>query len=165
MKSRIDRDNEQLLRLTEDQRAFLNYAENLERARVDGVAGSGKTLLAVEQARRYAVSGKRTLMLCYNKSLATWIGNALNTDEVENQVEVRTFHGFCASACAQANVEFTPDSSDNFWTEHTAELLSETSHLIDPFDAIVVDEGQDFRETWWIAIEDCLAEDAISFPK
>ena len=30
--------------------------------------------------------------------------------------------------------------------------------MIRPYDAIVVDEGQDFRESWWLAIEDCLAE-------
>ena len=38
--------------------------------------------------------------------------------------------------------------------------MSQASQVIEPFDAIVVDEGQDFRETWWLAIEDCLAEDA-----
>jgi hypothetical protein len=160
LKSRVAGDNEQLLRLTQDQRSFLTFAEELTRARVDGVAGSGKTLLAVEQARRYANAGKRTLFLCYNKSLAAWIRGTLKDDEAAAKIEVRTFHDFCAHACNQANIAFSPNNADTFWSETSAELLSEASHLLQPFDAIVVDEGQDFRETWWLAIEDCLAENS-----
>ena len=160
LKSQVAGDNERLLRLSLDQRAFLSFAEQLDRARVDGVAGSGKTLLAVEQARRYAAEGKRTLFLCYNKSLSTWIRNSLDESEDTRDIEVRTFHDFCACSCRQANISFDVDGSDTFWTETSAELLSQASQVIEPFDAIVVDEGQDFRETWWLAIEDCLAEDA-----
>jgi hypothetical protein len=120
LKSRVAGDNEQLLRLTQDQRSFLTFAEELTRARVDGVAGSGKTLLAVEQARRYANAGKRTLFLCYNKSLAAWIRGTLKGDEVTAYIEVRTFHDFCAHACNQANIAFTPDNADTFWTETSA---------------------------------------------
>jgi len=162
LKAQIDGDNVQLLRLTSDQRRFLDFAENLTRARVDGVAGSGKTLLAVEQARRYAIDGKRTLLLCYNKSLAEWIKDVVTDDESEKEslaIDVRTFHDFCAHACKIAGKEFAPDGTSEFWKEKTAELLAEASSSLEKYDAIVVDEGQDFREVWWLAIEECLAED------
>jgi len=159
LKSRVAGDNEQLLRLTEDQRKFLDFSENMTRARIDGVAGSGKTLLAVEQARRYASAGKRTLLLCYNKSLAAWLRNTLAAEATDTPVDIHTFHDFCAQACTEAGVEFDPaEGGQDFWNERSAELLADASHMIKPYDAIVIDEGQDFRETWWLAIEDCLVE-------
>ena len=114
LKFRVDSESEQLLRLTQDQRAFLTFAENLSRVRIDGVAGSGKTLLAVEQVKRFAGSGLRVLFLCYNKSLAAWIRKSLDDAEASDLIEVRTFHDFCAQACKLAGIEFSPDNSDTF---------------------------------------------------
>ena len=159
LKSRVAGDNEQLLRLTEDQRKYLSFAKNMKRVRIDGVAGSGKTLLAVEQARRYSRAGLRTLLLCYNKSLAAWIRETVAVESGEAPVDVHTFHDFCARACKEASITFDPSAGDDFWTEQTPELLAEASHVIKPYDAIVVDEGQDFRETWWLAIDECLVDD------
>ena len=158
LKSRVSGDNEVLHRLTEEQGNFLDYAANLQRMRIDGVAGSGKTLLAVEQCRRYARGGLRTLLLCYNKSLGDWLCNSLAEDENSKKITVMTFHEFCESACAQAKINFSPDSSDEFWKEKSAELLADASAAIEPFDAIIVDEGQDFYGTWWLAIEDVLQD-------
>ncbi|MEE9322554.1 MAG: NERD domain-containing protein [Granulosicoccus sp.] len=159
LKSRVAGDNEQLLRLTEDQRKYLSFASNIKRVRINGVAGSGKTLLAVEQARRYSRAGLRTLLLCYNKSLAAWIHETVVVESGDAPVDVHTFHDFCARACKEAVITFDPSTGDDFWTDQTPELLAEASHAIQPYDAIVVDEGQDFRETWWLAIEECLVKD------
>ena len=127
--------------------------------RIDGVAGSGKTLLAVEQCRRFANQGLRTLLLCYNKSLASWLQSTLAEDENSANISVKTFHSLCETACAEAKMEFTPERSDEFWIEKTAELLVDASSSLEHYDAIVVDEGQDFYSTWWLAIEDILEAD------
>ena len=159
LKSRLAGESEVLYRLTAEQSSFLDYAGNMKRMRIDGVAGSGKTLLAVEQCRRFANQGLRTLLLCYNKSLASWLQSTLAEDENSANISVKTFHSLCETACAEAKMEFTPERSDEFWIEKTAELLVDASSSLEHYDAIVVDEGQDFYSTWWLAIEDILEAD------
>ena len=100
LKSRVSGESEVLHRLTSEQSSFLDYAANMKRMRIDGVAGSGKTLLAVEQCRRLAKEGSRTLLLCYNKSLASWLQSTLADDENSDNISAMTFHDLCESACA-----------------------------------------------------------------
>jgi len=40
------------------------------RAAIEGAAGTGKTVLAMEKARRLATTGRRVLLLCFNSPLA-----------------------------------------------------------------------------------------------
>jgi len=159
LKSRLSGESEVLHRLTAEQSSFLDYAANMKRMRIDGVAGSGKTLLAAEQCRRLAKEGSKTLLLCYNKSLAGWLQSTLAEDENNANISVMTFHSLCEYACAEAKIKFTPENNDHFWVEKTAELLADASASLEPYDAIVVDEGQDFYGTWWIVIEDLLKDE------
>ncbi len=67
---------------------------NHYRAAVEGVAGSGKTLLARAQAERFADSGKSTLFVCYNRALAAWLEGSL-AERYRDKITIRHFHGFC----------------------------------------------------------------------
>ena len=62
-----------LLRLTEEQYDGLDLLADNERCLFEGAAGTGKTMLALEYARRSARAGKRTLLLCFNKLLGEWL--------------------------------------------------------------------------------------------
>src|SRR5262249_44196797 len=142
--------------LTRDQEAFLRFAANHPRAAVEGVAGSGKTILALAQAQRFACAGKRTLLVCYNRPLADWLRQQL-PDRYRDSVNVHTFHGLCAYFCQRAGIRFDASREDDaFWEYQAPELLEQASQLapsVDKFDAVVVDEGQDFRELWWTVLE------------
>ena len=67
-----DRD-EGVRRLTEDQALILGAVQLLNRVEIRGGAGSGKTWLALEQARRMAASGRRVALLCYSRGLAEFL--------------------------------------------------------------------------------------------
>jgi len=168
LKASVDADVKTLLRLTGEQNANLDLLSLQKRALIQGVAGSGKTVLAIEQARRFAAQGKRVLLLCYNSALASWVGSGISAELAENpvngSVEVRTFHDFCATACKSENIEFDPGSDqEKFWLEKAPDLLMECSNLHQHFDAIIVDEGQDFQALWWMPIQICLKEDGVLF--
>ena len=60
----------ELLRLTEQQYRTVEGLSLNDRAIVTGGAGTGKTLLAVNEARREAGTGKRVLLTCFNRRLA-----------------------------------------------------------------------------------------------
>ena len=60
---------EQRIRLTDNQMKLLDYIKNRRRAAISGGAGTGKTVLAVEKAKRLSKEGFKTLLTCYNKQL------------------------------------------------------------------------------------------------
>jgi len=118
-----------------------------------GPAGSGKTTLAVEIAKRLAAKGNRTLLTCFNKRL----GDHLRASAAGIEgLDVAHFHELCVRLAVEAGIELEePDvgpSSRSF--EHDLpEALAEAAARLGPrYDAIVVDEGQDFRAWWWPAL-------------
>ncbi len=149
----LDRDEELLVQLTEDQAEALEQIGKNPRVLVEGTAGSGKTMLALERARSFAREGARVLLLCYNRKLADWLKRRT---EGTSGLKVTHFHGLCSELCQKAGLAFSPPAEDSshFWRHTAAELLFDATDLVDDrYDAIVVDEGQDFHDEWWTGIE------------
>lgn len=57
------------VQLTRQQAAVLDFLAEQRTAAIHGLAGTGKTLLAVEKARRLAAEGRKVLYICYNEFL------------------------------------------------------------------------------------------------
>ncbi|MCK6439694.1 MAG: NERD domain-containing protein/DEAD/DEAH box helicase [Planctomycetes bacterium] len=150
---RIESDEQALVRLTEQQQEALEGLYANSRVAVEGIAGSGKTLLAVARAKAFADEGKRTLFACYNKSLAAWLSRQLDG----SGVTVRTFHALCDEYAHKARIPFDPAKSKDvaaFWNVEAAAILERALDVVpDRFDAVVVDEGQDVRPAWWIPLQ------------
>ena len=56
-------------RMLKEQVALLSYLEEQDNAVINGLAGTGKTVMAVEKARRHAENDENVLFLCYNHYL------------------------------------------------------------------------------------------------
>ena len=69
----IGRIEEKLLRLTQEQYARLDELEANPRCLFEGAAGTGKTLLALEYARRASGNGSRVALFCFNRLLGEWL--------------------------------------------------------------------------------------------
>jgi hypothetical protein len=67
----------ELTKLTEDQFRALDGAADNQRLLVRGGAGTGKTLLAAEVARRHALAGQRTILVCPSPLLAALVRSRL----------------------------------------------------------------------------------------
>jgi len=151
----LDEEEESLVRLTDEQIRLLDFLQSHDRCLVAGVAGSGKTLLALEQARRFAERKLKALFLCYNKSLAQWIGDSLQ-ETAGGFVDVYHFHSLCSRLCKSAGVPFDPprNGAEKFYRKEAPGLLLEAIDAVGPkYDAVIVDEGQDFDPEWWLPIE------------
>lgn len=70
LSSTLQESEKRLLALTEEQYRHLDALEENERCLFRGAAGTGKTMLAVEAARRAAQSGQRVILTCYNRNLS-----------------------------------------------------------------------------------------------
>ena len=136
-------------RLSAEQAVILDAIQLLPRVEVRGGAGSGKTWLAVEQARRLAKKGERVALLSYSRGLAAWMQRRVATfDRKEQPAYVGTFHGIGAEWG-------TPDGSDDdsdFWETQLPAIMLDLAREQIPanlYDSIIIDEAQDFADAWW----------------
>ena len=144
-----------ILRLTEEQHGLLDFLSGRRRVAIHGCAGSGKTTLAVEQARRLASQGFRVLLVCFNKNLAAYLRSDPTLSE---SVDIYHFHGLCTGLVKRAGLHLVPGrENDASWFEHTLpEAMLDALDILGPqYDVVIVDEGQDFRPAWWLPIQ-CL---------
>ena len=152
-------DNEKLWHLTEEQATILDSLAAHNRAAIEGAAGTGKTVLAMEKARRLATTGQRVLLLCFNEPLARDLSQQADGFEVE------TFHGFGRRLAHRAGLgRFEPRQPDvknsriTFYVEEAPMMLLEALEQLpdERYDAIVVDEAQDFLPDWWPCLDSAL---------
>jgi hypothetical protein len=162
--ARLVRDEEVRLRLTDQQARILGLLGGRRRVAICGGAGTGKTLIAVEKARRLAAEGFRTLVVCYNRPLADSLARVCAGVP---GLEVASFHALCAHRCELAKAagrdllaeaaEEQP-GGDLYDVQMPLALAYSVDVTGSPYDAVVVDEGQDFREEYWLPIELLLAD-------
>jgi hypothetical protein len=127
-----------------------HWARQLEmtpwRLRVTGTAGSGKTQLALAEYRAAIDAGRRPLYVCFNRPLADHFA-AIAPAGAAGQGLACTFHMLC-ERIVRAHGE-TPDFSA---ADAFARLEARAAELAPGaefrFDAVIVDEGQDFSEAW-----------------
>jgi len=95
------------------------------------------------------------LLLCYNRTLAEWLESSL-PEGYDKKIKVTNFHRLCSEYCTDVGIPFkgTAGLDDAFWKDEASDLLYKAINLSDNrFDAIVIDEGQDFFPYWWIPLE------------
>lgn len=139
-------EEQRLLELTEDQMKLLQFIQSHRRALIEGCAGSGKTMLALEKARQLASQGFDTLLLCFNAPLAEYL-----RQRAPDGVSVFHFHGLCTQLAKEAGIGYRAyRSEEEYYNKVLPNMLLDAIDELGPqYDAIIVDEGQDFRDEWW----------------
>lgn len=146
--------------LTKDQIRVLDFLRSHRRVAVSGGAGTGKTVLALEKARRLAAEGFKTLLTCYNRQLADYLSTICGATP---NLDVMSFHQLCHRQVERANrasgrdlvaeAKVTYPGKDLYEVQLPNALGYSLEVLPDRYDAIVCDEGQDFREEFWVPLE------------
>ncbi|GAB2538676.1 nuclease-related domain-containing DEAD/DEAH box helicase [Brachybacterium huguangmaarense] len=147
--------------LTREQERAISLLRLQDRAQVIGGAGSGKTHLAMIKARRLSREGRRTALLCYSRGLARHFQLlAAQWPEEERPAYVGLFHDLPVRWGAETEEEYDGEVVDYYeelLPRRLAELAAEQEDG-ELFDAIVVDEAQDFADTWWDGLRRCLRD-------
>jgi hypothetical protein len=143
--------------LTPQQFHILEAIQDIPRAGIAGGAGTGKTVLAMEDARRFSLQSLKTLLVCFNSPLAEELGRRMHA--AAPAVETGTFHQICMRAAKFAGIPFTNDGGPSFFREVLPECLTCALEVRPElkWDVIIVDEAQDFDYIWWIALDAALA--------
>ena len=126
--------NETLFHLmTREQSRLLEYLDEQQTAAIHGAAGTGKTVMAIEKAKRLESDGP-VLLLCYNHFLMKHIREKL---ENHPSIAVYTIDGLYTKLSGCGKI---PEDRNDALTE----LLMDWKNHHWPFKHIIVDEGQDF---------------------
>jgi hypothetical protein len=158
----FQQENRKIEELTQQQFKILKILRYQRRAAIVGGAGTGKTLLAIEKSTQLVDGGLRVLFVCYNNNLAAWVKTKLQHETVD----VLTFHGLVGHMVQRARIPMPRTKSWDDFNAIAPDLLVDATSVLhapdaDPamlYDAIIVDEGQDFEDTWWIGLSDMLKE-------
>ena len=146
----VGRIEEKLLGLTEEQYARLDELDANPRCFFEGAAGTGKTLLALERARRASHSGSKVALVCFNRLLGDW----LNEQIKGSGVTAGTWHQIARHLILKSSVadEFTETEREAWEDGDTSALFVELYPLYGevaleelgaPFEVLVMDEAQD----------------------
>ena len=164
------------LKLNDRQREIATEPTQERYRKVRGPAGSGKSQALAARAAVLASEGKQVLVCTFNITLMNYLRDIVarharelaaqrggNPKVIRQQVEFRHFHGWCKLICTLAGHENdysqlwkrSPEEAEAVLDEHMAKLVLQIyadPSVIDslPFyDAILVDEGQDYNKEWW----------------
>ena len=118
-------------RMLDEQSGILNFLTEQKSAVINGAAGTGKTMIAVEKAVRHAADGERVLFLCYNSELKKFL-----VLHYENPlIDFMTLDGYVCRLCGVS-------VSDYGRAEKKLKDFAAFDSF--PYDHVIVDEGQDF---------------------
>ncbi len=151
-----------IFNLTERQCELLVFISEYNKALIKGCAGSGKTIMAVKKTKELVASEKSVLLLCYNIMLAEQLKNELAE---YNSVTVSTYHQFCIDHLKTKGIEInSKDKPESYWIEDIPNMFFELQEEQPiKFDALIIDEGQDFREEYWISLLDLVKSDGYFY--
>lgn len=149
---RVELDARRRLRLDDEQARQLDAIKDNPRLLITGGAGTGKTMLAGEAALRAAEAGSRVLLLCYTDALAQGLAAELD----HPNLNVAPVQRFAMNLLQEHGKQCPPNPGPAFWAEVSLRAASDAPPA-EPWDTVLIDEGQDFSEGNWLLVEECLA--------
>jgi hypothetical protein len=155
----IKDDEERIQTLTPLQYQILAGFANTRRVAISGSAGTGKTILAMEEAQRCIQAGERVLLTCYNRPLSEYMKKMMGSQDL---LMTGNYHKICDKIFRDASVEVDMEKIDSelFLEKYPAHLLEALEKIPERrFDTIIIDEGQDFPPLLLKSLESALDPD------
>ena len=141
--------DEALIALTKEQCRCLDQLDDNPRCLIQGPAGTGKTLLAVEEVKKSVARGERTALFCYNSNLAEWLKSYFDDmPETLRPKYVGTLHKFMVQTVKESGVSLRIPQTEVKLQEYFQKDLPRSTLKVlcvakAKFDKIVIDEAQD----------------------
>ena len=150
---------------TKEQFELLDFVRYNERCLIQGTAGTGKTLMALELLKREVKEGDEVALFCFNNQLGERL-SALSKNITDSNAKVKfcgTLHSYMSQYCEsikpssldQLNKYFTEDLPIEFLI--TNEYLPEGEKL----DYLILDEAQDLLTPYYLEVFDLILKGGI----
>ena len=167
--ARLAAEERQLINLTNEQMQLLELIGHNNRLLVSGPAGCGKTIMATTIARQAREEGLRVLMLTFNRIPAANIRLGFGLTGEEDDITIDNYHHFAHMMVEEVHPGWWDAQAKaggaDFWELESAirfdEVLQqrEKENKEPSWDVIIIDEGQDFRESWLLSLSRLLKPD------
>jgi len=153
-------------RLTDEQAMILRVTRLLSRVEVRGGAGSGKTVLAMTQAKQLTQGradrpAQRVALLCYSIGLAEYFKRVVAGWPRNHRP------AFVGSFAELGRSWGAPDgdrTDSDFWELRLPATMTDLARALPDghrFDSIIVDEAQDFADAWWTPLIGALRDEEL----
>jgi hypothetical protein len=157
----FSKDQRSSIEISSEQRRLITTRTDKGYRRIKGSAGSGKSIVLAGRAAELASSGLNVLVCTYNITLINYLRDVSvrwKGTSAKNAITWLHFHALCKRILIESGYEA---KYNQLWKDYDSktvlddkladlllEVVSNTDEYSD-YDAILVDEGQDFRPNWW----------------
>lgn len=149
------------------QRGYVTSRTQTGYRRIKGPAGSGKSLILAARAAQLLGEGKEVLVVTFNITLLHYLMDVAvrwpnSQGRTRHGITWLNFHSWCKRVCEESDRE---DEYRNLWRDGEGQqdnvlstllpvlvascIDNDSEESIQRYDAVLVDEGQDFLPTWW----------------
>lgn len=159
---------EKIISLTEEQYEGLDLLEMNDRCLIEGSAGTGKTVLAIEFAKRMSKKNLSVLVICYNNLLGSWMSDQfLDFPNVSAGNFHKVFRDLILKSNQQENylaseAENKNDFFANSFCDYAQDAIIDTETQ---FDILIVDEVQDLCTTGYFDVLDMALQNGLKHGK
>jgi len=148
---------------TKEQFSLLDFVNYNPRCLIAGGAGTGKTLMALEIAKRKANEGLNIGIFCFNKQLGEKLNNSIqiiNNDSIEFS---GTLHKYMTNQTKSQPPANTDEHKKYFSETLPLEFLIECDEIKeeDKLDFLIIDETQDLISPNYLEVFDSILKGGI----
>lgn len=164
LRDSLENTEHRLIRLTSEQVNAMRGLYGNERLLVKGRAGTGKTILAVDYAKKQLQEGKKVLYLTYNKNLVQNVKNQFKKAELIKIINIHALFG----EYVPISEEHFKNNPNEFFNEILPQKFSEYLLTLSDFerselkyDVLIMDEGQDILNPRYLESMDMLLKNGF----
>lgn len=137
LRTKIEEMEDTYIQLTKQQASLLDFLEEQKTAVIHGLAGTGKTVLAIEKAKRLALQEEQVLLLCFN----SFLRDALKDNNVIPNVTFHNAHSLAYEIMGRSDLPIEKVLEE--FEEYLEVVFHEENWR---YSNIIVDEGQDLDD-------------------
>lgn len=166
--AKIRYSEEELIRLTDQQYRCIDQLDDNKRCLITGGAGTGKTLVALEETKKAAAAGLSVALFCFNKNLGEWFEHYFKDMPEELRPSYcGTLHSFMLRILKNSGVEVTfpkneADSNEFYRESIPNKIIANDISIGDRFDKIIIDEAQDLINPNYLNVFDIILNKGLS---
>lgn len=155
-RDRLKEFDEQVHSYTVEQYKILDSIQINDQSVVQGSAGTGKTMIAIESAIRSAAAGKSVFLTCYNRLIGEWMQDQV--EDGEERITVSNLHGYLYELSRGFDYDTSQQGQQEFFSMYLPALLTDIFRkgICKQFDKLIIDEGQDLIRSEYLSLFDSM---------